>query len=98
MERHYDGDSAGRILSGEDSRIAEYYEDIDLETYEIRCEFRDVFKFPGRISLLDPDVVTLGIPQLLHPSLKMREAVLVDLGRCCRQIPYSGDFPCLLRP
>jgi hypothetical protein len=83
VDRHDDGGGAGSVLGSKNSRFAVYYEDIDFETDKLRWQFRDLFKLPGRISLLDDDVLTLKIPELLQPLPKRSEPVLVGFGRRC---------------
>src|SRR5262245_36332146 len=98
MDRHDNGDGSGGILGSTDCHIAVDYQDIDFETEKLPQHFRDFFRLSCRISLLDDYVLTLAISQLLHPSLKSSEPVLVGFGRGRRQIAYPMHLARLLRP
>src|SRR6266849_8581041 len=55
-------------------RGARHDEDIDLETGQLSCQLRELFKLSSGISLLDEEGFAFQVPRLPQPLLKRGEA------------------------
>jgi hypothetical protein len=81
---HNDGNRLGRIFDRVDPVIPScYYNDINLETHKLGCEFRDAMAFPLRISVLGGDVLSFDVAKRAQsqPDCLSTGGLISSVGR-----------------